>query len=1174
MKKVIMLFSIVILFTLYLSADTQISAGNVSGIWEFIGSPFYINGEITIPNNATLNIESGVEVIFTGFYKFNVQGQLLAIGSEENLIHFTINDTTGFSNTNSSAGGWHAIRFENTPVVNDSSKIIYCKLEYGKAYGGGENSGGAIFIKNYSKVLISNSIIKNNRALFINCTGGKGAGIYCENSHIRIVNNTFRDNYVYFGDGGGIYCDYSNPVITGNTIENNTAFLTASAGGGIFCTHSNPIITNNIINMNLASGTAANGAGIYCQYNSEFIVINDNTISNNNLNGNSGYGGGIGMDHCENVTIYENILTGNKGGIHITYSNNVGITQNNINDNISFPAINVHGDSIYISDNEISNNTGIGISVDGSEAFIENNLIFGNSSTQKGAGINVSGSNIIIQNNEIIDNHSYDKGGGLYLGGANPVIIRNNIIRCNSALNRGGAIYTYSGNFTIENNLIDDNTCQNDGGAIYLCHASGEINIIKNIFTDNHSITSEGGAIYSFGGDCDPNIINNTFVGNSADNSGGAIYSNFSTCYIENSILWNNRPNEIFGGVYVTYSDIEGGFNGLGNINADPLFEDMGNGNFNLTENSPCIDTGNPNSPPDPDGTIVDMGALYFPHIAIYADFTVNTFLGPPPLTVHFTDLSHSPNTNIVAWLWDFDNNGTIDSWEQNPIYIYEEEGVYSVSLTVIGEEGDIDTELKEDYITVHIPTIINVPADQPTIQEGINVAVDGDTVLVQPDTYYENINYNGKNITVASLFLTTQDTTYISQTIIDGDSIDSVVTFESGEDSTAILIGFTITNGYSEDGGGIYCHNSNPTIEYCTFNANSSYYGGGIYCCVASPTIVNCIFNGNSAGENGGGICCFYESVSLIENCTFSGNSAMFGGGIKCWNNSSPMIKNCILSDNWADEYGGGIDCAYWCNPTIEYCTISGNSSEFGAGISSTHESNPEITNCTISENSANENGGGIWCWDNSNPILVNCIIWNDTPEEIYFGVDNYPNSITISYSDIQGGETGIVTNNNGIVNWLEGNIDADPLFVDPGNGDYHLTENSPCIDAGDPTSPLDPDGTIADMGAFYYHQGNDVDDNEIQVVEFNLSNYPNPFNPTTTINYQLPAVSKVQLSIYNIKGQLVKELVNKVLSSGEHSAIWNGRDSNDKRVGSGIYFYKLKAGDYQKVKKMVLVK
>ena len=86
--------------------------------------------------------------------------------------------------------------------------------------------------------------------------------------------------------------------------------------------------------------------------------------------------------------------------------------------------------------------------------------------------------------------------------------------------------------------------------------------------------------------------------------------------------------------------------------------------------------------------------------------------------------------------------------------------------------------------------TIINVPADYATIQGGINASTNGDTVLAQPGTYIENINYNGKNVTVASLFLTTADTSYISQTIIDGDSLDCVVRFQNGEDLTAVLMG------------------------------------------------------------------------------------------------------------------------------------------------------------------------------------------------------------------------------------------------------------------------------------------------------------------------------------------------------------------------------------------------
>ena len=100
-------------------------------------------------------------------------------------------------------------------------------------------------------------------------------------------------------------------------------------------------------------------------------------------------------------------------------------------------------------------------------------------------------------------------------------------------------------------------------------------------------------------------------------------------------------------------------------------------------------------------------------------------------------------------------------------------------------------------------------------------------------------------------------------------------------------------------------------------------------------------------------------------------------------------------------------------------------------------------------------------------------------------------------------------------------------------------------------------------------------VSDTQILPVNCLLNqNYPNPFNPETTINYQLPADSEVELIIYNIKGQKVKTLVDELLQQGEHSIIWNGRDSNCNRVGSGIYFYKLKAGDFQKVRKMMLIK
>ncbi|MCK4339076.1 MAG: hypothetical protein KAW87_03705, partial [Candidatus Cloacimonetes bacterium] len=218
---------------------------------------------------------------------------------------------------------------------------------------------------------------------------------------------------------------------------------------------------------------------------------------------------------------------------------------------------------------------------------------------------------------------------------------------------------------------------------------------------------------------------------------------------------------------------------------------------------------------------------------------------------------------------------------------------------------------------------IINVPGDQPTIQQGIDAAVDGDTVLVQPGNYVENINYYGKNITVGSLFLITQDTTYISQTIIDGNQNGSVVTFENMENATALLSGFRMINGtgsyvdllgnggYYNIGGGICCiWNSNPSIDNIMISENyAEHGGGGIFCFESNPSIKNVKIYNNSTGSigSGGGICCITNSDPTIENVLILFNSAYVSGGI-CCDESSPSLKNVKIIDNSGGNNGGGI--------------------------------------------------------------------------------------------------------------------------------------------------------------------------------------------------------------------------------------------------------------------------
>ncbi len=428
---------------------------------------------------------------------------------------------------------------------------------------------------------------------------------------------------------------------------------------------------------------------------------------------------------------------------------------------------------------------------------------------------------------------------------------------------------------------------------------------------------------------------------------------------------------------------------------------------------------------------------------------------------------------------------------------------------------------------------IINVPDDRPTIQEGINAATGAsDTVLVQPGTYVENINFGGRNIVVGSLFVTTQDTSYISRTVIDGNQSGSVVTFNNGEDSTAVLNGFSLINGSATSGGGILCRlSSNPSLE----------------------------------------------------NLVINGNTAEFGGGIIC-NNSNPSLKNVRISENIAKDSGGGIYCVN-SNASLTNVTINGNTSDFESGGMFCVNSSPRLVNVTISENIAQDFGGGIYCHDFSHPILVNTILWNNLPQEVFFFGSTDSISIIIAYSDVQGGENKIVTNNKGTVNWLEGNIDVDPMFVDVENGNFQLQKGSPCIDAGTAFFVLDEDtlinlsqenysGSEPDMGAFEY-MGLTYVENMDTPVQFSLcQNYPNPFNPNTTIEFTVPEAGFTELAVYNMAGQKIRELVSADMTPGVYSVVWDGRDEKGTPGSSGVYISRLKAGDNVFSNRMMLVK
>ena len=492
---------------------------------------------------------------------------------------------------------------------------------------------------------------------------------------------------------------------------------------------------------------------------------------------------------------------------------------------------------------------------------------------------------------------------------------------------------------------------------------------------------------------------------------------------------------------------------------------------------------------------------------------------------------------------------------------------------------------------------IIRVPEDERKIQYGINKAAEGDTVLVFPGTFKENISFRGKNITVGSLYLLSPDTTYIDNTIIDGAWRWRVVSFQNQENDKAVLDGFTITGGYVLDiyeqspytsGAGIYCgYKSGPTLRNLKiFRNGASGFGGGIYCGRHSnPVLENIILSGNDA-YNGGAIYFDYNCGARLTNVTISNNSAYYiGGGVYHEYEASPTLKHVIVKNN-KSRYAAGVYCYVGSRPVMKNVIISGNKAFENGGGLQCYYSSPVLQNVTIYGNSASI-GGGVYCGDGSNPILVNTILWNNSPQEIYFSwIKGSICSVTLAHSDIKGGLAGIVTNDNGPVLWLEGNINADPLFKDKENGDYRLLSKSPCIDAGTNLfvwendtlvnkGPDDYRGYRSDMGAYESDFFSIINEQPRHAENYILyQNYPNPFNPVTTISYHLDTVCNIELVIYNQAGQKIKTLVKGIKPAGYYQLEWDGCDINGVKLPSGLYFYTLKTKNFMFTRKMIMLR
>ena len=375
------------------------------------------------------------------------------------------------------------------------------------------------------------------------------------------------------------------------------------------------------------------------------------------------------------------------------------------------------------------------------------------------------------------------------------------------------------------------------------------------------------------------------------------------------------------------------------------------------------------------------------------------------------------------------------------------------------------------------------VPNVYPTIQAAIDDASDGNTIWIADGQYSGegnfDIDFKGKAITIKS-------ENGPQNCIIDCQFKGRGFDFHNGEGDSSVLDGIQIINGFGgELGGGIKCTASSPKIiNSIIANCTASEYGGGICNSYSSsPILINCTFSKNSvesklsAQGSGGGICNLVDSSPILTNCSFSENFANHSGaGIYNFEKSNPDLSKCTFTANTA-RHGGGMYNCYNSRPILKNCIFSENLAEYGGAVKNS-EALSTLINCTLYKNSA-EMGGGIWNGWGGSAELVNSILWHNSDiggmaESAQINDSQGSRISFINYCCLQGWSGKI----GGI-----GNIGADPLFFAPENGDYHLKSagwrwdmerqiwhydemTSPCIDAGNPGSPLDgellniPDG------------------------------------------------------------------------------------------------------------------
>jgi hypothetical protein len=674
----------------------------------------------------------------------------------------------------------------------------------------------------------------------------------------------------------------ANPTILSGDIDQNDI----NTDGNYIAETWNDIQGSNAYHVVTGSGTdntakldgfiitagQANGSGFYTKfgggmYNSSGSPVLTNIAFCGNLAGLAGYdtgGGGMYNDHSSPS------LT------NVTFSGNQGIPS-------AGGMYNYHYSSPTLTDVTFSGNQAVGggggmYNRDHSNPTLTDVTFSGNSALSGGGMINSSSSSPLLTNIVFNSNQASNDGGGMKNNDSSNPTLTNVTFSGNSATN-GGGMYNYSSSSPLLTNIVfNSNQASNYGGGMY-----------------NDS--------------SNPTLTNVTFSGNQAGSIGGGLYNRYSNPTLVNAILWGDSASfapEIYNYVSqpnITYSDVQGGWSGTGNINMDPLFVNQAGGDLRLRLGSPAIDAGNNGAvPPDvttdlnglprftdipaaPDtgnGTppIVDMGA-YEAIPVLYAKSTASG-------AAHCYDWANACNLQTALSL----ATSGIEIWVAQGVHYPgaagNREATFTLKNGVALYGGFAGNETSRDQ---------RDPQANPTILSG--------------DIDQNDVNTDGN---------------FIAETWndIQGENAYHVVT-GNWADNTAVLDGFIITAGQANGsyphsyGGGMYNNWSIPRLSNITFSGNlAAEWGGGMYNHFSSPMLTDVTFSGNK-GSHGGGM--YNDSSLTMTNFTFNGNSAQYGGGM--YNTGNLMLTNVAFNGNSA-QHGGGMYT--YGKLTLTNVTFNGN--------------------------------------------------------------------------------------------------------------------------------------------------------------------------------------------------------------------------------------------------------